>query len=109
MSLAACAMWDALGFPTAKAPINAATFVSYVLPPALFYFAMAVLVVTPRTRALRVALWPVVTSLALRAAFSVDIVLSNFGQEFHVGLEVSGSFGRPLIPKFTHQGKDLNS
>ena len=88
------AMWGVVGVPTAKVPINAATFVSYVLPPVLFYFVMAVLAITPQTRALRVALWPVVALLALRAAISVDMAPSNFERKFHNDLAVSGSFGQ---------------
>ena len=34
-------MWAAIGVPTTKAPINVATFVSYVLPPTLLYLVMA--------------------------------------------------------------------
>ena len=94
-------MLGAIGVPTTKAPINVATFVSYVLPPLLFYFAMAVLAITPQTRALRVAFWPVVALLALRAAFSVDMVPvpSDCWQKYHIDLAVSGSFGRALISK----------
>ncbi|KAI9574142.1 hypothetical protein HD554DRAFT_2010885 [Boletus coccyginus] len=76
-------MWGAIGVPTNKAPINITTLVSYVLPPVLFYFVTAVLAVTPHTRALRVALWPVVALLALRASFSVDMAPSNLGRKFH--------------------------
>jgi len=89
MSLAA--MW-AIGVPTKRAPINVATLVSYVLPPVLFYFVMAVLAVTPHTRALRVALWPVVVLLALRASFSVDTALSSYERKFQNDLLVSGFF-----------------
>jgi hypothetical protein len=92
-------MLGAIGVPTTKAPINVPTFVSYVLPPVLFYFVLAVLAITPQTGALRMAFWPVVTLLALRAAFSVDMVPSNSGQKYHIDLAVSGSFGRALISK----------
>ncbi|KAI9574121.1 hypothetical protein HD554DRAFT_2165615 [Boletus coccyginus] len=77
------AMWGAIGVPTNKAPINITTMVSYVLPPVLFYFITAVLAVTLHTRALRVALWPVVVLLVLRASFSVDMAPSNLGRKFH--------------------------
>ena len=87
-------MWAAIGVPTTKAPINVATFVSYVLPPTLLYLVMAVLAVTPQTRTLRVAFWPVVALLALRAAFSVDMAPSDSEQKFHNDLAVSDSFGQ---------------
>jgi hypothetical protein len=88
------AMWGAVGVPTTKAPINVATFVSYVLPPVLFYLVMVVLAITPQTRALRVAFWPVVALFALRAAVSVDMTPRNFERKFHNDLAVSGSFGQ---------------
>ena len=92
MSFAASTMWAAIGVPTTKAPINVTTFLSYILPPVLFYFVMAVLAIKPQTRALRVALWPVIALLAFRAAFSVDMALSSFERKFHNDLAVSGSF-----------------
>ncbi|KAG8216343.1 hypothetical protein J3R82DRAFT_6420 [Butyriboletus roseoflavus] len=76
-------MWAVLGIPPNKAPINVATFVSYVLPPIILYFVMAVLAVTPQTRVFRVACWLVIVLLALRAAFSVDIALGHFERKFH--------------------------
>ncbi|KAI9569882.1 hypothetical protein HD554DRAFT_458450 [Boletus coccyginus] len=83
-------MWSAIGVPTSKAPIIIATLVSYVLPPVLFYFVMAVLAITPQTRALRVALWPVIALLALRT--SMDMALSDFERKFHNGLA-----GHPML------------
>jgi len=69
---------------------------AYVLPPVLFYFVMAVLAITPQTRALRMALWPVVALLALRASFSVDTAPNNFERKFHNELAVSSqSFFKP--------------
>ena len=91
-------VWGAIGVPTTRAPINLATFVSYVLPPLLFYLVMAVLAITPQTRALRVALWPVIVLLALRAAFSVDMAPSNFERKFHNDLAVSLSDNHSQIP-----------
>ena len=99
MSFTAYPVLGAIGVPTTKAPISVTTLVSYVLPPVLLYFGMAVLAITPQTRALRVALWPVVALLALRAAFSVDIVPGNYEQKFHIDLAVSGCFGQSLISK----------
>ncbi|KAF8552916.1 hypothetical protein OG21DRAFT_1324459 [Imleria badia] len=83
MPFAASTMWAAIGVPTTKAPINVTTFVSYVLPPALLYIVMAILAITPHTRALRAALWPVVALLAFRATFSVDLVGNSLGRKFH--------------------------
>ncbi|KAF8546165.1 hypothetical protein OG21DRAFT_1451187 [Imleria badia] len=82
MSHAVSPMWAAIGVPPTKAPINVTTILSYILPPVLLYLIMAVLVITPQTRALRVALWPVIALLALRAAFSVDMALSSFERKF---------------------------
>ncbi|KIK92100.1 hypothetical protein PAXRUDRAFT_830285 [Paxillus rubicundulus Ve08.2h10] len=64
---------DVLRIPPTRAPIDPTKFVSYVLPPVLSYFAVAILAVTPQTHSLRVALWPLVALLALRAATSVDM------------------------------------
>lgn len=91
MSSAACPMWGVIGVPTTKAPISGATFVSYVLPPLLFYFVMAVLIIKPKTGALRVACWPLVALLALRAVVSVDMSPSCFKRKLHNNLAVSGS------------------
>ncbi|KAF8552000.1 hypothetical protein OG21DRAFT_204815 [Imleria badia] len=57
------------------------TFVSFVLPPVIGYFVVAVLAVTPQTYTLRLALWPAVTLFALRAAVSVD---TGLGAPFFV-------------------------
>ena len=72
-----------LGIPSTKVPIDGITFVSYVLPPLVCYFAVAVLVVTPQTRTIRVALWPLVALLALRAALSMDMSHGKSEQKFH--------------------------
>ena len=64
---------DALGIPSTKVPISVATFLLYVVPPVACYFIFALLALTPETRPARVALWPVVALLAIRAAVSVDI------------------------------------
>ncbi|KAG8218008.1 hypothetical protein J3R82DRAFT_6200 [Butyriboletus roseoflavus] len=82
-------MWGVIGVPTTKAPISGATFGSYVLPPLVFYFVMAVLTITPRTRALRVACLVLVALLALRATVSVDMSLSCFNErKFHNDLAI---------------------
>ncbi|KAG8216341.1 hypothetical protein J3R82DRAFT_6417 [Butyriboletus roseoflavus] len=68
-----------------QSSINAATFVSYILPPIILYFVMAVLVVTPQTRVFRMACWPLVVLLALRATFSMDMdmALGHFERKYH--------------------------
>lgn len=59
------------------------TFVSYVIPSVACYIVAAVLAITPQTRALRIAICPVVALLALRAAVSVDV---SFGKPDHEAL-----------------------
>ena len=69
------------------------TFISHILPPLLGYFFAAVLAVTPQTHTLRVALWPVVTLFALRAAVSVDMSLGEPDRKFrNTSFIVSFSF-----------------
>ncbi|KAF8135098.1 hypothetical protein EV363DRAFT_1582292 [Boletus edulis] len=65
--------WNALGVPSTRIPIDGATFISHVLPPVVFYIASAVLAVTPQMHTVRVALWPLIALLALRAVLSVDM------------------------------------
>lgn len=77
------ALRNALGVPSTQIPIDGTTFVSYVLPPVVCFFVVALLAVTPRTRTLRVALWPLTALLALRAALSVDMSLGKAGYEFN--------------------------
>ena len=90
MSFAVLSVWDVIGPPETKAPINVATFASYVLPPVLCYFIMAVLAITPHTRTLRMALWPVLALLAWRAALSVDMAPGDAARKFDNDLAVSG-------------------
>ncbi|KAF8838327.1 hypothetical protein BDN67DRAFT_982589 [Paxillus ammoniavirescens] len=73
MSFATLSLSDILQTPPIRAPIDLMDFASYVVPPVLSYFAVAVLAVTPKTHSLRVALWPLVALLALRAAMSLDL------------------------------------
>ncbi|KAF9237751.1 hypothetical protein BU15DRAFT_75742 [Melanogaster broomeanus] len=76
MSFTALSLRDALGLPT-LASINLASFVSYILPVVLSYLGVAVLAIQPRTQSLRIALWPLVALLALRAVLSFDFSLGN--------------------------------
>ena len=82
MSFTVSSLRDALGVPSTKLPINGPIFVSYVIPLVVCYFIVAVLAVTPRTRAIRVALCPVVALLAFRAAVSVDMSQGNPERKF---------------------------
>ncbi|KAG9318900.1 hypothetical protein JVU11DRAFT_1010 [Chiua virens] len=66
-----------LGVPPTKLPLGVTTLVSYILPPVICYFMVAVLAVTPQTHAIRIALWPVVVLLAFRAVVSVDMWLGE--------------------------------
>ncbi|KAF8554429.1 hypothetical protein OG21DRAFT_1412637 [Imleria badia] len=72
-SFALLSLWNVLGVPSTKIPADGTTFASYVLPPVVCYFILAVLAVTPQTHAIRVALWPLIALLALRAVLSVNI------------------------------------
>ncbi|KAG6371945.1 hypothetical protein JVT61DRAFT_8958 [Boletus reticuloceps] len=80
-SFAASSLRNALGVPSTKIPIDGTTFVSYVLPPLVCTFVAALLAVKPHTRAGRIALWPLTTLLALRAALSVDMSLGRTEQK----------------------------
>ncbi|KAF8552899.1 hypothetical protein OG21DRAFT_1485819 [Imleria badia] len=65
---------------------EATTFISHVLPPMLCYFVMAVLAITPQTRTIRLALFPVMLLLALRAAVPMDVSLKGTERKFHHNL-----------------------
>jgi hypothetical protein len=90
---------NALGIPgpSTEIPIDSTTFVLYVLPPLICYLIVALLAVTPQTRAVRVALWPLVALLALRAALSMDMSLGKPEQKFlNILMVVSVSRHKPL-------------
>ncbi|KAF8549293.1 hypothetical protein OG21DRAFT_1500504 [Imleria badia] len=59
------------------------TFISHVLPLMLCYFIMAVLAITPQTCTLRIALFPAMVLLALRATLLMDMSLKNTERKFH--------------------------
>lgn len=81
---------NALGVPSAKVPIDSATLVLYILPPLVTYFLVAVLAVSPNTRTVLVALWPLVALLTLRAGISVDLSFGKTERTINnVGLVVS--------------------
>ena len=77
LTFAMLSLWDALRVPSTMVPVDVVTAVSYILPPIVCYFIVAVLAVTPQTRNARVALWPLVVLLVLRAAFAVDMSLGH--------------------------------
>ncbi|KAF9242041.1 hypothetical protein BU15DRAFT_60550 [Melanogaster broomeanus] len=77
MSFAALSLRDVLRVPSTPVSMNLPNFLSYLLPPVLSYLGVAVLVVTQRTQLLRLALWPLVALLALRATLSFDFSLGN--------------------------------
>ncbi|KAF8551998.1 hypothetical protein OG21DRAFT_1416889 [Imleria badia] len=81
-SFAVVFLRNALGVPSTKIPIDGTTLVSYVLPPSVCYLVVALLAVTPQTRTVRVALWPLVALLALRAALSVDMSLGRTERKY---------------------------
>ena len=75
---------DTLGESSTKVLIaEVATFISHILPLILCYFAMAALAITPRTRTIRIALFPVMVLLALRAAVPLDMSLKLTERRFH--------------------------
>ena len=91
-SFAVLSLRNPLGVPSTTIPIDGTTFVLYVLPPLVCYLAVALLAVTPQTHTLRIALWPLVALLALRAALSVDMSQGEPGQEFNNTNYVVGVF-----------------
>ncbi|KAG2058216.1 hypothetical protein BDR06DRAFT_950650 [Suillus hirtellus] len=68
---------DVLRLPTTKVLLTTETFASRVLPPVACCFATAFLVLLPRTKSVRIALWPITAILALRAAISLDMSMGQ--------------------------------
>ncbi|KAG9313305.1 hypothetical protein JVU11DRAFT_5609 [Chiua virens] len=71
------AILGVLGITSTKRPVDVLIVVSYILPPILCYPLVAVLAITPRTHAIRVAIWPIVTLLALRAVVSENVSIGK--------------------------------
>ena len=92
-------LWDVLGVPSTRVPIDVSTMVFFVIPPIICYFVVAVLAVTPQTCNARVALWPLVAMLALRATFAVDMSLGNPEQAFFHAFFVVSIFLQPALLK----------
>ncbi|KAI6039567.1 hypothetical protein EDC04DRAFT_2568328 [Pisolithus marmoratus] len=63
---------ETLSIDILRAPPTICTLFTHVLPPCFSYYVVAVLVILPDTRTLRVAMWPLIIFLAFRAAVSVD-------------------------------------
>ncbi|KIK92099.1 hypothetical protein PAXRUDRAFT_830283 [Paxillus rubicundulus Ve08.2h10] len=98
MSFAAMSLSDILQIPPTRAPADPTNFASYIVPPVLSYFAVAILAVTPETHSLRVALWPLVALLALRAGAFVDLSLDVPRRKgLNLNLVVSEDFAVPSI------------
>lgn len=83
MSSATLFLRNALGVPSTRIPIDRTTFVTYALPLLVCYFLAAVLAVTSQTRTPRLAFWPLVALLALRAALSLDLSLGKTELKFN--------------------------
>ncbi|KAI5997687.1 membrane bound O-acyl transferase family-domain-containing protein [Pisolithus orientalis] len=60
-----------------RLPFDGYTLLAYTLPPCLAYLVVALLVILPGTRMLRIALWPLIALLAFRAAVYVDFTGGN--------------------------------
>ena len=98
MSFTSSPLQDTVGESSTKVLVaEVATFISHVLPPILCYFAMAMLAITPRTRIVRIALFPAMVLLALRAAVPVDMSLKFTEREFHHYSAVSIHFDTPIF------------
>jgi len=53
---------------SARAPLTTENFVFNIVPPVICYLITAFLVLLPRTKPIRVALWPITAILAFRAS-----------------------------------------
>jgi len=62
---------------TARAPLTTENFVFNIVPPVICYFITAFLVLLPRTKPIRVALWPITAILAFRASGSLDMSMAR--------------------------------
>jgi len=62
-----------LHLPSTRQPFDIRSTVTYLLPACLSYIMVAILVMLPGTRTLRIALWPLIALLAFRAAVYVDL------------------------------------
>lgn len=58
--------------PSTRHPFNIPSTITYLLPACLSYVAVAILVMLPGTRPLRIALWPLIALLVFRAAAYID-------------------------------------
>ncbi|KAF9565191.1 hypothetical protein CPC08DRAFT_759663 [Agrocybe pediades] len=70
--------------PSTRLPLTANTFTYNILPPILLYYATAILVLLPRTLAIRIALWPLTLYAAFRASTTVDLAKGYPDEEYLV-------------------------
>ena len=87
---------DILPVPSTRLPFDVRSTITYLLPAWLSYIVVAILVMLPGTRTLRIALWPLIALLAFRAAVYVD--LSN-GDPQRTHLNVDFTVGSHIITK----------
>lgn len=64
---------NVLHIPSTRQPLDIRSTITYLLPPCLSYIVVAILVILPGTRTLRIAVWPLIAILAFRAAVYVDL------------------------------------
>lgn len=81
---------NVLHIPSTRQPLDIRSTITYLLPPCLSYIVVAILVILPGTRTLRIAVWPLIAILAFRAAVYVDLSNGDPKNTFrNVQLEVS--------------------
>lgn len=69
--------------PPRDVPINYYSFCTIAFPPILAYHALALLVIVPRTRFMRLGLLPVQLYFALRAGTMLDLSGGVEGHRFY--------------------------
>ena len=69
--------------PSTRYPFDIRSAITYLLPACLSYVTVAILVMLPGTRLLRIALWPLIALLAFRAAACVDFSNSDPQSTYH--------------------------
>ena len=98
MSFTSSPLHDTVGAFSIKALIAEVTlFISHGLPLIICYFVMAMLAITPRTRIIRLTLFPVTMLLTLRATVRIDLSLSITKRIFQSNLVVSIHFDAPIF------------
>ena len=90
-------LWHALGVPSTRVPLDLTAWVSYVHPPLVLGSVIGLLAIIPQTRSARLALWPIVALLALRAAVGVDMTFGKPGLKFFNAYFAVSDFLRKLL------------